>query len=248
MRRAMEREGGKWNKVYTRDYWRCLLRGLKAQLHAEWFFLLILYAPVVVLFLVLMCIEMEIGVQASIFTRDPVSIGGLAYYAGSVSNLGVLIWSASAAGCFLGCSVLFSLGVFQHTATFMLFGGLITLMFVVDDLFLLHESVFPRFLGISEYYVYTAYLIALLAFLYRFNTIIRSSRFLLLMLALASFAISIAADMVEHFAHTSEWVIIEEAMKMSGIVGWTAYFMRFVFCSLSSSRTHASYLLIESQE
>ncbi|MBK7886761.1 MAG: hypothetical protein IPJ86_05465 [Bacteroidetes bacterium] len=65
------------------------------------------------------------------------------FYIGFFSNVGIMIWSAAVTICFYGMANRWKCKC--KTQQFLLFSGIITLL-IPDDLFQLHELVFPLIL------------------------------------------------------------------------------------------------------
>lgn len=100
--------------------------------------------------------------------------------------------------------------------------GLITLMLLVDDLFLLHEEVYRDYLLIPEKITLFAYGSIVLLYLAVFRKTILQTNFLLMGLAITFFALSIAVDLLT--GNDSQiGFLLEDGAKFLGIVGWSAY-------------------------
>ena len=74
-------------------------------------FLLLLYLPALLALLAVVLVSKQAEIPIYKFTRDPSAIAGISSFAGIVSNLGVLLWCASAA------ISLFSWAVLRHRAS-----------------------------------------------------------------------------------------------------------------------------------
>lgn len=188
--------------------------------------MLILYTPIVILFGIVVGIRLGTGIAIAEFTRDPLGFTGIPVYTGSISNLGVLIWTASAAICFFTYGIRRSAFRDNTTSTFLLTGGLVTTMLMLDDLFMLHEVVFPEELGIPEELVYLTYLLVVVGFLVRFRSLILQTNFLLLALACVGFGVSIGADEIARSVSIPGMYLFEDGGKFFGIVNWAAYFIQ----------------------
>lgn len=164
------------------------------------------------------------SIPVFMFTRDPVSIGKLPPYAGFLSQSGIFFWASAAAIC------LFTAAVLSHTAdnvrirNFLVFSGLITLLLGLDDLFLLHEKVFP-FAGMPQNAVFLSYGGCLLFYLIKYHSIILKTDFMLLGLALACFGLSLIMDVLQPKG-PGIYPLYEDGAKLVGIVSWLAYFFR----------------------
>lgn len=188
-----------------------------------------IYIPALFALIALTLASRLAGISISYLTRDPSAIMGEPFYIGLLSNLGILLWCSSAVVC-LFSFVVFR-GVVKHAefATFFLFSSVLTIVLLFDDLFLIHESVFPDYLNIPEKFFYVGYVIALIAYLVRFKKTILKTEFLLLLLALNLFGLSIIIDLFQqtfHLLRPGLANLIEDFSKFLGILGWCTYFVR----------------------
>ena len=159
------------------------------------------------------------------FTRDVTALADLPFYAGALSTLGLLLWSATAAICFLTHSLLRS-GTDAPLAQYIGFGGGLTLLLLLDDAYLLHEEVFPKYLGVPQLLVVVAYPVLGLLFAWTYRYVLARTYYLLFLLSLVAFAVSIGADFVMYrfVPETGVLMLMEDGGKLIGIVGWTVYF------------------------
>jgi hypothetical protein len=136
-----------------------------------------------------------------------------------------MIWSGAVAICFFSYCLIRARGAGGASPHFLLAGGLITLMLLLDDFFQLHEVAFPEYAGISEDVAYTTYALLLLGFLVWFRTTILQTDFLLLGLGLAGLAFSIGVDLIASLVSLPGLYVFEDGAKLFGIVSWAAYFV-----------------------
>ena len=83
-------------------------------------------------------------------------------------NWGVVLWMAAAAICLFSAVLLKQQNISNSTFTFMAVSGGFSLVLGIDDLFLLHDRLFPKLFDISEKYFYVLYLFAFLVYLIYF--------------------------------------------------------------------------------
>lgn len=155
-------------------------------------------------------------------TRDPAAISGISPFAGVLSNIGILMWCAAAAICFFSAVMLNYHMVKDEGFAFLLSLGAVTTLLLLDDLFLLHEEVFPQYLSIDDKVVLPIYALILLAFLVKYRYVILQTRFLLLLFAFGFFGLSVVADGLLHDL-TALNLLLEDGLKFFGIVGWLGY-------------------------
>ncbi len=185
--------------------------------------LLAVYLPVFGALFTLVVVSRQTGIPVSHFTRDPSAVMEATFYVGALSNIGALLWCSAAAVCLFSFLVLRSDTRNREMALFLLCSGLITSMLLVDDLFLLHERVFPWHLHIPEKAVLGVYGIVVLLYFVRFRESILRTDFLFLLLAFGFFALSIIVDRVPESV-IPEHHLFEDGFKLFGIVSWWAYF------------------------
>ena len=188
--------------------------------------MLFIYTPLVIAFGIVIVVRLRTGIAIAEFTRDPLGFTDIPVYTGVLSNLGAAIWSGTAAVC------LFSYGVIRMRSTgraglnFLLAGGLITVLLLLDDFFMLHEVVFPQYVGVVEDVVYAAHALLLVWLLLWFRVTILQTDYLLLALALAAMGFSFSVDFVAPLVSIPGLYVFEDGAKLFGIVSWAAYFVR----------------------
>lgn len=164
------------------------------------------------------------GIPIAKLTRDPIAIGGLPVYTGFLSQIGIFFWSASATVCFFSAKVLLRHADLHKLKRFLLISALLSLFLGFDDVFLLHEAVFPYHFGIPEKFVYGSYAGFVIFYLFRFYPLILETEFVLLAIALFFFGISVTLDLLP--LPFIDPFLLEDGAKLIGIVSWLAYFFQ----------------------
>lgn len=181
-----------------------------------------LYIGAVALLALAVAIAVHLDIPVSHLTVDPVTVTGGQPYHGMLSNVGVLLMCAAAAICFFSAAVSTTNGTASPIRNFMLAGGLITSLLTLDDLFMLHEVVYPAYLHIGEKKVVLAYALLMAWYLARFRHIILRSSFGLLLLSFGFLAASLLFDMFVYIL--PRWhTLIEDGAKLLGYVSWLGY-------------------------
>jgi hypothetical protein len=164
-------------------------------------------------------------VPMPMMTRDIAALGHLHPLAGVLSNLGILLWTATAAIClFVARTERDRLSA--PVARYFLCAGLLTLWLALDDGFQIHEELSPQYLHIRERYVYLALAVATVAHLWSARAVILRSNWSLLALAFGFLAGSALLDtlLAGWFKQIGEWEFFyEDGAKWLGIVCWSAY-------------------------
>lgn len=189
-------------------------------------FLIPSYLIVFVLFLTITIIGEYFNVPLSIFTRDPTQILNGHPLTGVISNIGILLWCSTSAIC-LFSYVVHYFSKRNTPSRFLLHSGLISLFLLLDDLFMFHETLFPKYFHLSEIVVYLIYLTIIVAYLLKFRKNILHAEHSLFQFALVFFAMSIFIDVF--VAETELVFLIEDGFKLLGIVSWFLFFTRTCF-------------------
>lgn len=166
-------------------------------------------------------------VPVEYITRDPAAIAGHPIYYGAISNLGILLWSASVTACLLGSIIVKILKDCVEAASFFLAFGSLSFVLCMDDLFLLHEDLFPRRLNLPEEVTFLAYAIAVSAVLFRFRKFLLKNQPALFGTALLLFAFSLSSDLIFSLFELEGGAAyaIEDGFKLIAIFAWCSYFL-----------------------
>ena len=216
-----------------------------------WLYLVALVPPA----LVLAAVYAQPFVNPSSLLRDPAAVyrdlgvpAHTAIYYGFVSNLGVLIWSSASSIClFVGLMLLASTHD-RFAASFMLASGCLTLMFVFDDLFMIHEVVFPSVTGLNDKYIYIFYAVLFVAYCAVFHLALLRQHGVLLLVALSFFALSAGLNVVTHAAAFGTLgglsgrefrYLLEDGTKLFGIFAWVTFHIRAAWDLMGSPASAA---------
>ena len=184
--------------------------------------LLVIGAITAVLLGVVVLLHLWKDVPMRELTSDPVDLGrGMHVYFGFLSQVGIFFWAAAARVCLFCWSAVRRSNSDDELARFLLTSGVFTLFLAIDDVFLLHETVFPYF-GIPQGVVLGSYVVFVPIYLFIFRRTILETDFLLLALAISLFAISVGLDVFKPFRNFLTF--FEDGAKLAGIVSWAVYF------------------------
>lgn len=215
---------------------RDFLSGIPMQARRLWKTLLVLYLPIVLLFILVGILSRVVDdVSLAFFLRDVVATGKLPFFAGFMAQFAAILWSASLTLCFFGLYVLSrQSGSLTSSKRLLLHGGILTLALLLDDVFLFHEEIAPLYLRINEELVVASYGILGVIFVFANWKEILSSEYLILTLALGLFGFSILLDAlpVKDFNLRYFWeqleIYLEDGSKFAGIATWLTYFARYI--------------------
>ncbi len=200
--------------------------------------LLVIYSPTLFALFALVAVNLQTDIPVGYFTRDPAAIMNVPAYIGLFSNLGILLWCSTAAICLFSAELLRKQSDKREWTWFILASGLITTMLLVDDLFLLHEKVFPNHMHIPQRWVLAGYGLVTLFYLARFRSTFLKTEFILLGFAFAFFGLSVIIDCIIDVIQIPDFRIklividfygrhiLEDGCKLLGIVSWATYFIR----------------------
>lgn len=171
-------------------------------------------------------------VPISMLTRDPLAVTGGHPLFGVISNLGALLWSFTVAICLFSYAVLKEKRKTSIARNFLLFGGLISFMLLVDDLFMLHDRIFPRYFNIDEVIAFSAYGSITLYYLWSYKSFIKKTAYIILFSSAAFFVCSLVVDFFLS-GYFGNWRhLFEDGPKFLGIVCWFGYFSTVCFDEL----------------
>lgn len=191
-------------------------------------FLGALYCVPLFFLLLLVLLSLYQDSPISKFTRDPAATAGISPLTGVASHFGVLLLTASGAICLFSWVILKKSGVGQ-LSVFLLCSGLMSIFLGLDDLLMLHESVYPRLFGISEKGVFLIYALILLGGSIKFRHVILKTEYSVLLLAIGFLGLSLIVDGVQEYvdAVLGQWrIFLEDGSKFLGIVAWFGYYLR----------------------
>lgn len=195
-----------------------------------WFSLKVMMGLLVFIGLVLF-IGVKEHLDLSDLTRDPNAVYRQSAYVGFISNLGIFIWASTVSVAWMAALMMKEGEGVKVMRSFLNWSGLITLFLALDDVFQVHETLIPYYLGLTEHYLYVAYIALLLAYTVKFYKILLNRNFVVLLFAYLGFAISIIIDELEIYSEL--WVFLEDCFKFAGICMWCVYFVRSISQSFS---------------
>lgn len=155
-------------------------------------------------------------------------------YYGFISNLGVMLWSATAAVCLFAGGLFLFCNHQRGVTLFALSAGVLTAWLALDDAFLVHEVVLPS-LGIPQNAVLASYAALALIYILVSWRFILSSDYWVLLVGGAALALSMVVDTVFH-SLAPALVHLEDGAKFFGIFCWTSFHISTCFDQLLRSQ------------
>jgi hypothetical protein len=177
------------------------------------------------------------GRRVWFFTNDPFVLGNLPFYAGIISTVGMLLWSATATVCFFTAAVLKKNDHLSGWRFFLVMSGVLTSLLLFDDLFQMHKIFYPILFHLAEVFVYGVYGLFAFWYLISFRKQIQDTEFLLLVLALVFFALSVIIDTLDPLPGGN--TAFSDGLKFFGIVSWFTYFIRTCGKATTEKKTNS---------
>ena len=178
---------------------------------------LLLYAvlPALVVYGAALGLSGAAGIGTELVIRDLAQTANTPLGVGLISNLGYLLWMASAAIALFAAS-----NLAQGRQRALLFsGGLFSLLLALDDMFLLHDRY------ISANVLYLAYVVFALLILFRFSDLVITSGALAFLVAVVCLGGSILIDKLQMLVmgQYDTVQLVEEGLKFTGIACWLLF-------------------------
>jgi hypothetical protein len=188
-----------------------------------------LYGPAAIFLTVLAVLCFSWGIPFSVLTRDIADTAGVHPLTGMVSSIGMWFWSGAVAICAFGWFALKGAPEMRQRRSFFGVFGALTLVLLADDLFMLHETLIPRHLSISDRKVLLMYMVVFPLTFWLHRAAVARTSFVLVALSALCFGFSIFIDEThDYFVPDSIHHLLEDGAKLLGIISWAAYF--FVTC------------------
>ncbi len=168
----------------------------------------------------------------SVLTRDPIATFDAPLYTGLLSNLGILLWITTGGICIFSYFVLSK--QLHKISIFLLYTGILTVFLTFDDLFQLHEIVFPQYFHIPQKGVFIGYALMMILYLVYFKKIILETDYLVFGAAIMFFNFSIVFDQIPSNIFTNHH-LFEDGFKLLGIVSWFIYFTKLCVANLKQA-------------
>jgi len=139
--------------------------------------MLFICVPTLLLIASTVVVNLKTDLPIRYFFIDPVAEFNAPMYIGLLSNFGVLLWCSAASVCLFSGVMLFHQEKQREVSLFLIGSGLITSLLMFDDLYLLHEEVFPDHLFVPQPLVFVAYAVLIIAYFVRFRKMIWNTDF-----------------------------------------------------------------------
>ena len=172
------------------------------------------------------------NIEPANLTRDTATIlKGPAFF-GALSNLGIILWSATAGIMLFSAVHLYQNTVQRRAALMTLLYGLLTAMLCFDDTYQFHEKAFSGIIYVPEELIYLFYLTCIVVIATVCRVVVVTTPYIIGLAAMAFFATSILIDELNLPSGIHD-AFIEDSFKFVGIVLWTVYHFKSAFGFIS---------------
>ena len=183
--------------------------------------------PSIIILAFIAIMNLFFGVPVTALMRDVAAIAKINPFYGVISELGLYLWCATGAICIFA-SVLIGKKQRNKAASFLCYSGFLAFYLMIDDAFLLHEHVLPKYLNITEIFVYCILGSTVICYLiiYR-DFILKTTNYMLLVFALILLSLSVFFDTIGlYFFPTSQLqFFVEDGCKWLGIATYCSYYI-----------------------
>lgn len=164
--------------------------------------------------------------------KDPAEVMNFPPYIGMLSNWSVILWITTAVICLFGAVILKKQNTPKDTLRFIIGSGLLSLFLGIDDLYRLHDKIFPRMFHAPESFFYLLYFFTFLIYLIFFTTQILKYDYLLF--GAAFFLLVISRRIAVIIPFFDQFMTTGDMLKYFGIVFWLAFFYRTVLHEINA--------------
>ncbi len=175
-----------------------------------------------------------------VLAKDPASVEEFPSYVGMLSNWDVVLWIITATICLFSAIILKQQKASNAVFRFLAVSGTLSLLLGIDDLYMLHERVFPKIFHVSETFFYLLYFFAFAVYLAYFAAQILEYDYLLLMASFLFFATS--RQLFISIPYFNQFNTTGDMLKYFGIVFWLAFFYRTALHEVNVFLSHKRQL------
>jgi hypothetical protein len=155
------------------------------------------------------------NIPLALLFRDPTSSGGLPFYAGWISSLGVVFWTA-------GSSIMLFSSYFLKNIEkrYFLSLGILMMLLLIDDFFMLHDGLFGV-LHIPEIFMYSLYAFFAIRVFILGRKLLLPAEIFQILTAFGFLGLSIIIDIFQSYFenHIPNRILMEDGFKLLGAIG-----------------------------
>ncbi|MGB3294795.1 MAG: hypothetical protein WBB01_17570 [Phormidesmis sp.] len=211
---------------------------LLAKIKVSWFSLKLIFVISAFLIGVILLLHFWEEAPMKALTGDLASLADFPVYYGFLSQIGILFWAGSVTVCLFSFRLCSDAVGYRTFKTFFLASALLTTLLGLDDLFLIHEVILPKYLGIPQAVTFGVYGALIVLYFLKFYPIILRTAYIPLMLSLFFFFISVLIDInILPTSSPFHEYLFEDGAKLVGILSWLVYYFEIGEYIAMSSRS-----------
>ncbi len=153
---------------------------------------------------------------------DPTWVGGAAWYAGVVSQLGAVAWTGAGVSALFG-AWLARVGGRAEASRFLFVGALATSVLLADDLFAFHAVLLPQ-IGVPKTIAQLLIIAPAAFWALRYRGQLHRTRYSVLVASILANATSLLVDVLVGPGRYDFTVLFEDGPKFLGALAWATYF------------------------
>ncbi len=188
----------------------------------------------------------QVAILSAAFLQSEIPVERLLRDGGAISNLGVMLWTATAATCALAALALLSSTAKIGTVVTFIVGATFSGLLAIDDMFMLHDKVLPN-IGIPENLIFATYVIVTLTYVaFSWRNVFMSAPWHLVFtgaVLAAGLAIDVTKDNASGilldwlYANDHMRIMGEDGFKFIGIGAWLTLHLRAALTALAQQLT-----------
>lgn len=166
------------------------------------------------------------GISFWYVASDVAYVFGAPVYVGLLSQVGLLLWAAAAAVALLAWRILRRRDDAHEHVPFFRDTGLLTLVLLADDAFMLHEIVVPQLFGLPEVVPLLGIAVLVALWAQRHADVLSASERAVLLATIGFGALSVGLDVVQHIRPVIDHDFFEDGAKFIATGGWLVLLAR----------------------
>ena len=202
----------------------------KTEIGSQVRYLLCLYACPLLFLLAVVVVSKPMEIPMGMFMRDQAAVANIHPFIGIVSNMGVILWTSASVLCFFCGALILKDPDRKKLAHFLIYSGVVTLLLMLDDFFMLHEVIYKVYLGLDEKFVFAVYCALFIVGLLVYKQTIQNTQYGILIIAFLFYGFSMVVDFfqypIQSFIGEDLRILLEDGSKFLGITGWFGYFLK----------------------
>ncbi len=163
-------------------------------------------------------------------TANPLSQLNIPFYQGILQRVGLILWGFVVILPLFTYYILESSKIPGETKRFLLFSGIFFGYFLIDELLLIHNFIFPKVLNIHQLLVLILYAVTTFFFLLRFRNILNDKYSWVFLIAILFLGLSMIIDILSYLKVIQFEIryFLDDGAKFLGIFNLFVYY--FFYC------------------